>query len=139
MNVNYAKHCYNEALANSLVNPKVDLKFLETYNKLMGLEIAFGTTEYGFIVSFKEIIERHSKYTYAITNKGFEFECEQLMYIIKIIELKAAGKEIVYPQGSDYAMAWTQPKPKRRVKVMDGSAFIHPSQTDYYTNGKKGK
>jgi hypothetical protein len=74
-----------------------------------------------------------------VTDKGFEFECEQLMYLLKLIELKAKGIEIVYPEGSDYAQNWIKSKRRRKASIIDGSLFIHPSQYNYYTNGKKGK
>lgn len=138
-NLSVYKQSYTDAMAYAIRNANLDLEFLNTYRKLFGLEIAFGTVEYGVITHFKDITFQRETNTYAITNKGFEFECEQLLYILCLIQAKAEGREIVYPQGSDYAQSWTKPKRKRSAKVVDGSMFIHPSQFDYYTNGRKGK
>jgi hypothetical protein len=128
-----------ESIANSLKQYKIYLSDTQMYLKLLGIELAFGKVEYGTITHFKGITERKETNFYAVTDKGFEFECEQLMYLLKLIELKAKGIEIVYPEGSDYAQNWTKPKRRRRTSVIDGSSFIHPSQYNYYTNGKKGK
>lgn len=138
-NLSDYKQCYTDALAYALRNAKIDLEFLKVYRKLIGLELAFGTTEYGTITHFKDISERRDTRTYAITDKGFEFECNQLLDLLLLIQMRAEGKEIVYPQGSDYAQSWVKPKRRRNTKVVDGSMFIHPSQFDYYTNGRKGK
>lgn len=138
-NLSDYKHSYTDALAYALRNAKIDLEFLKVYRKLIGLELAFGTTEYGTITHFKDITERRDTRTYAITDKGFEFECNQLLDLLLLIQMRAEGKEIVYPQGSDYAQSWVKPKRRRNTKVVDGSMFIHPSQFDYYTNGKKGR
>ena len=138
-NLSDYKQSYTDALAYALRNAKIDLEFLKVYRKLIGLELAFGTTEYGAITHFKDITERRDTRTYAVTDKGFEFECNQLLDLLLLIQMKAEGKEIVYPQGSDYAQSWVKPKRRRNTKVVDGSMFIHPSQFDYYTYGKKGK
>lgn len=138
-NLSVYKQSYTDALAYALRSVSIDFEFLKIYRKLIGLELCFGTTEYGCIVSFKDITERQDTRTYAITNKGFEFEVEQLIDILTLIQIKLQGKEIVYPQGSDYAQSWVKPKRRRMTKVVDGSMFIHPSQFDYYTNGRKGK
>lgn len=127
-----------EAIAKSLRKHKVILSDTDLYLRLLGLELAFGKVEYGTITHFKGITERNDTHIYAVTDKGFEFECEQLMYLLKLIQLKSEGVEIVYPEGSDYAESWTKPKRKRKASILDGSSFIHPSQFDYYTRGKKG-
>lgn len=138
-NLSLYKQSYTDALAYALRSANIDFDFLKVYRKLFGLELAFGTTEYGTITHFKDITERRDTRTYAVTNKGFEFECEQLLDLLLLIQMRAEGKQIVYPQGSDYAQAWTKPKRKRQTRIVDGQSFIHPSQFDYYTYGKKGK
>ena len=138
-NLSDYKQSYTDALAYALRNAKIDYYFLKVYRKLFGLELAFGTTEYGTITYFKSCDKQRDIRTYAVTDKGFEFECEQLMYLLRLIELKANGVEIVYPQGSDYAENWVKPKRSRKGNVITSSSFIHPSQFDYYTYGKKGK
>lgn len=138
-NLSVYKQSYTDSLAYALRSVSIDFEFLKVYRKLIGLELCFGTTEYGCIVSFKETSERRDTRTYAVTNKGFEFEVEQLIDILTLIQMKSQGKQIVYPQGSDFAQRWTQPKPKRRTRLVDGSMFIHPSQFDYYTRVKRNK
>lgn len=137
-NLSDYKQSYTDSLAYALRNANLDFEFLKVYRKLIGLELAFGTTEYGAITHFKDITERRDTRTYAITNKGFEFECEQLLYLLRLIEIKSQGIEIVYPQGSDYAENWVKPKRSRKASIITAKSFIHPSQFDYYTYGKKG-
>jgi len=138
-NLSDYKKSYTDALAYALRSVSIDLEFLKVYRKLIGTELSFGTTEYGAITHFKSVTIQRDEITYAITDKGYEFECQELLYIMRLIELKAKGIEVVYPQGSDYAQSWVKPKQKRKAKLLDGSAFIHPSQFDYYTSKKKGK
>lgn len=137
-NLSDYKQSYTDALAYALRNAKIDFEFMKVYRQLIGLELAFGTTEYGTITHFKDSEKQRDKRTYAVTNKGFEFECEQLLYLLRLIQMKADGVEIVYPQGSDYAQNWVKPKRSRQARVITAKSFIHPSQFDYYTNGKKG-
>jgi hypothetical protein len=136
-NLSEYKQSYTDALAHALRQTNIDFEFLKVYRKLIGTELSFGNTEYGVITHFKSVSIQRDETTYAVTNKGYEFECQELLYIIRLIELKAKGIEVVYPQGSDYAQNWTKPKQKRKAKVLDGSAFIHPSQFDYYTTKRK--
>jgi hypothetical protein len=126
------KQAYLHALAKAFREINIDQKQLLLYRKLIGLEIAFGKTEYGRIVHFKSESMDKEERTYAVTDKGFEFECEELLYLLRIIELRNEGIEIVYPEGTKAAQAFVAPKAKRKATIMTGLNIIHPSQFGYY-------
>ena len=94
--------------------------------KLLGLEIEDCSINYGIVSNFKYEFTGYETIMIAFTDKGNEIDCHQLLRFIYLIEMKKNGKQIVYPDGTDYSNRVFGPQRKRNAKVLNNSSYISP-------------
>jgi hypothetical protein len=95
--------------------------------KLLGLEIENGSINYGIVSNFKYEFTGYETIMIALTDKGNEIDCHQLLRFMYLIDMKNNGKQIVYPDGTDYSNRVFGPQRKRNAKVLNNSSYISPN------------
>ena len=102
-------------------------EYNDIQNKVLGIEISFGSKNFGTITHFKQTYTGYETTISAITDKDYEFDLDDLLSFIWRINMKNAGKEIVYPDGTDYSKRKFGSQRKARTSAITGLSQIHPS------------